>query len=177
MTAECTRDAQFPHLPPSKAVVLKHWTLVSDELISVDRNSGQYKATFKCNIVDGDGKVCGADRSILHYRGKVVSTTNLIRHVADMTHKCASHHSNPQDWEANAELEAFLSYPFEIKDTIEHKKECTGAQSLMFLYDLKDNYCNKDARLEVKLLPQSLKLKHRERSVEQREASSRISFV
>jgi hypothetical protein len=31
--------------------------------------------------VDGNGKVCEADRSILHYRGKAVSTTNLIRHV------------------------------------------------------------------------------------------------
>ena len=84
-------DARFPHLPPSKAVVLKHWTLVSDDLITPGSNSGQYKDTFKCNIVDGDGKVCGADRSILHYRGKAVSTTNLIRHVADMAHKCASH--------------------------------------------------------------------------------------
>ena len=37
------------------------------------------------------------------------------------------------------------------KDTIEHNKKCTGAQNLMFLYDLKDNYCNKDARLEVDL--------------------------
>jgi hypothetical protein len=63
-------DARFPHLPPIKDVVLKHWTLVSDDLITTDRNSGQYKATFKCNIVDGDGKVCGADRNILHYRGK-----------------------------------------------------------------------------------------------------------
>ena len=26
---------------------------------------------------------------------------------------------NPQDWEANSEFEAFLSYPFEIKDTID----------------------------------------------------------
>jgi hypothetical protein len=66
-------DARFPHLPPSKDVVLKHWTLVSDDLITAGRNSGQYKATFKCNIVDGHGKVCGADRSILHYRGKAVS--------------------------------------------------------------------------------------------------------
>jgi hypothetical protein len=52
-------DAQFPHLPPRKAVVLKHWTLVSDDRITAGRNSGQYKATFKCNIVDGDGKACG----------------------------------------------------------------------------------------------------------------------
>jgi hypothetical protein len=74
-------DAWFPHLPPNKAVVLKHWTLASDDLITAGRNSGQYIATFKCNIVDGDDKVCGVDRSILHYRDKVVSTTNLIRHV------------------------------------------------------------------------------------------------
>ena len=44
---------------------------------------------------------------------------------------------NPRDWETNAELESFRSSPFEIKDTIEHKKECIGAQNLMFLYDLK----------------------------------------
>ena len=40
-----------------------------------------------------------------------------------------------------------------------------------------DNYCNKDARLEVKLLPQSLKLKHRERSVEQREPEKLEDFI
>jgi hypothetical protein len=74
-------DARFPHLPPSKDVVLKHWTLVSDDLITVGRNSGHYKDTFKNNIVDGDDMVCGDDRIILNYRGKVVSTTNLIRHV------------------------------------------------------------------------------------------------
>ena len=47
----------------------------------------------------------------------------------------------------------------------------------MFLYDLKDNYCNKDVRLEVKLLPQSLKLKHHERSVEQREPGKIEDFI
>jgi hypothetical protein len=72
-----------------------------------------------------------------------------------------------RDWESNVELEAFLAYPFDIKDTIEHRKQCTGAQNLMFLYDLKENYCHKDARLEVKSLPKSLKLEHRERSVQQ----------
>jgi hypothetical protein len=74
-------DARFPHLSPSKSVILKHWTLVSDDLITADRNSGQYKVTFKCNIVDGDDKVSGTDQIILNYRGKTVSTTNLIRHV------------------------------------------------------------------------------------------------
>ena len=47
----------------------------------------------------------------------------------------------------------------------------------MFLYNLKDNYCNKDARLEVKLLTQSLKLKHHERSVEQREPGNLDDFI
>ena len=47
----------------------------------------------------------------------------------------------------------------------------------MFLYDLKDIYCNKDARLEVKLLPQSLKLKHHERSVEQRKPGNLEDFI
>ena len=63
----------------------------TDDLITSVRNSGQYEDTFKCNIVDGDGKVCGTDRSLLHYRGKVVSTTNLIKHVSKMDHKCGSH--------------------------------------------------------------------------------------
>ena len=47
----------------------------------------------------------------------------------------------------------------------------------MYLYDLKDNYCNKDASLEVKLLPQSLKLNHRVRSVEQREPGKLEDFI
>ena len=52
-------DARFPHLPPSKAVVLKHWTLVSDDLITSGSNSGQYKGTFKCNIMDGEARSAG----------------------------------------------------------------------------------------------------------------------
>ncbi len=81
MTSESSSghtQSKFPHLPPSKVVVFNHWTLVSDDLVSAVRNSGQYKATFKCNIVDGGGKACGTDRTLLHYRGKSVSTTNLI---------------------------------------------------------------------------------------------------
>ena len=46
-------DTQFPHLPPNKDVVLKHWTLVSADLITAVRNAGQNKSTFKRNIVDG----------------------------------------------------------------------------------------------------------------------------
>jgi hypothetical protein len=37
------------------------------------------------------------------------------------------------------------------------------------MYDLKENHCHEDARLEVKHLPKSLKLKDRERLVEQME--------
>ena len=50
--------SKFPHLPPSKAVVFNYWTLVSDDLIAHGRNSGQYTATFKCNI-EVAGKVWG----------------------------------------------------------------------------------------------------------------------
>jgi hypothetical protein len=32
---------------PIPSVVFKYWTLVSDDLIPHDRNSGQYTATFK----------------------------------------------------------------------------------------------------------------------------------
>ena len=73
----------------------------------------------------------------------------------------------PDDWEANQELEDFLSlYPYDIKETIEHKGHCTGAQALMLLADLKDNFCHSQATLEVKALPDSLKVVHRERKVE-----------
>ena len=68
-------QSKFPHLPPSKTVVFKYWTLVSDDLIPHVRNSGQYTATFKCNI-EVAGKVCGAERSLIHCKDKTVSTTN-----------------------------------------------------------------------------------------------------
>jgi hypothetical protein len=50
----------------------------------------------------------------------------------------------------NVDLEVFLSYPFDMTNTIEHKKNCMGAQNLIFLYDLNENYCQKDARLGVR---------------------------
>ena len=82
-----------------------------------------------------------------------------------------------RDWETNVELKVFLAYPFDIKGTIEHRKESTGAQNLMFLYDLKENYCHKDARLEVKPLPKSLKLEHRQRSAQQMEPGNLEHFI
>ena len=57
-----------------------------------------------------------------------------------------------------------------MKETIEHKGYCTGAQGLMLLYDLKHNYCDVDARLQIKALPATLKLADRERSIELRDA-------
>jgi hypothetical protein len=47
----------------------------------------------------------------------------------------------------------------------------------MFLYDLKENYCQKDTRFEVKYLPESLKFKDRERSVEEMEAGELEDFI
>jgi len=65
-------QSKFPHLPPSKAVVFKYWTLVSDDLIPHGRNSGQYTATFKCNI-EVAGKVCGSERSLIHCSWRITS--------------------------------------------------------------------------------------------------------
>jgi hypothetical protein len=64
-------------------------TLFSNVLIrgTVVRNSGQYKTTFKLNIVDGDGKTCGSDQGSYTtecHRDKVVSTTNLIKPVCHL---------------------------------------------------------------------------------------------
>ena len=74
-------DSKFPHMPPRKAVVFNYYTLVSDDLISSGPNSGQYTATFKCNIKDETGKVCGTELKIVHCKGKVVTTTNLDSEV------------------------------------------------------------------------------------------------
>jgi hypothetical protein len=66
-------QSKFPHLSPGKAVVLKYWDLVSDDLIPHDRNSGQYTTTFKCNI-EVTGKVCGSEQNLIHCKDKDVST-------------------------------------------------------------------------------------------------------
>jgi hypothetical protein len=63
---------KFPHLTLTKVVFFKHWTLVSDDLIPHDRNSGQYTDTFKCNI-EVSVKVCGAERIFIHCKDKTVS--------------------------------------------------------------------------------------------------------
>ena len=33
-------------------------------------------------------------------------------------------------WDKHLELEGFLSYPFDLKETIEHTSYCTGAQGV-----------------------------------------------
>jgi hypothetical protein len=63
-------QSKFPHLAPSKVVVFKYWTLVSDDLIPHVRKSGQYTATFKCNI-EVAGKVCGPEQSLIHCKNYV----------------------------------------------------------------------------------------------------------
>ena len=50
---------------------------VSDDLITVGRNSGQFKSTFKYNIVDGDGKVCEPDSS-----GLATQQAEILRRIS-----------------------------------------------------------------------------------------------
>eukprot|EP00966_Prymnesium_polylepis_P063004 1462362-Prymnesium_polylepis.1 len=66
--------------------------------------------------------------------------------------------------DSNQDLEGFLSYRYDIKETIEHKGFCTGAQSLMLLYDIKETFCNPSTMLETKELPTSLKMADRSRA-------------
>ena len=57
------------------------------------------------------------------------------------------------EWEQSQEVEGFLAYPFQIKETIELRPYCTGAQGLALMYDLKQNFCNPNRYLEVRHLP------------------------
>jgi hypothetical protein len=82
-------DSNFPHMSPRKVVVFNYYTLVSDDLISSVPNSGQYTDTFKYNIKDETGKVCGTERKIVHWKGKSVSTSNLIQDIEKTSKRCA----------------------------------------------------------------------------------------
>lgn len=84
---------------------------------------------------------------------------------------------NDDQWDKNLELEGFLAYPFDIKETIEHKSYCTGAQSMMLLYDLKKNFCDPWATLKVKEFPKSLSVPDRERPEETRDAEDLSEMV
>ncbi|KAK3251539.1 hypothetical protein CYMTET_39128 [Cymbomonas tetramitiformis] len=67
-------------------------------------------------------------------------------------------------WDQSQEIEAFLAYPYDIKETIEHAGICTGSQALTLLHDLKEKCCRAEAKLEVKEIPSSLSLAQRERA-------------
>ena len=56
------------------------------------RNSGQNTATFKCNIEDVAGKVCGAERNLLHCKGKAVSTLRILFHLHFFVFKQTASH-------------------------------------------------------------------------------------
>ncbi len=59
-------------------------TAISDDPIPCARNTGrlEYRATFRCNFRDGDGKSCGHIASGIHYRGQCCRhTAHLRTHV------------------------------------------------------------------------------------------------
>jgi hypothetical protein len=68
------------------------------------RNSGQNTATFKCNIEDVAGKVCGAERNLLHCKGKAVSTLRILFHLHFFVFKQTASHLA-----AEANVEQFFS--------------------------------------------------------------------
>ncbi|KAK3243146.1 hypothetical protein CYMTET_47179 [Cymbomonas tetramitiformis] len=80
-------------------------------------------------------------------------------------------------WDQSQEIEAFLAYPYDIKETIEHAGICTGSQALILLHDLKEKCCRAEAKLEVKEIPSSLSLAQRERAVLLREGEDLHSMT
>ena len=51
---------------------------------------------------------------------------------------------------------------FDIKETIEKRSYCTGAQAIQLLYDIKENFCDPDAGLIVRDFPSTLSIQDRE---------------
>ena len=80
------------------------------------------------------------------------------------------------DWNDSLEMEAFTSYAYDIKETIEHRA-CTVAQAMMLLHDLGTNFCDENASLSVKDFPATLRLEDRVRTVEVREAKDLTAMV
>ncbi|KAK3281373.1 hypothetical protein CYMTET_10832 [Cymbomonas tetramitiformis] len=81
------------------------------------------------------------------------------------------------DWDKSQEVEGLLSYPFDIKETIESSGICTGSHAMILLHDLKEAFCDNRANLEVGALPATLKLEDRERSRVIRKATDLSSMV
>ena len=77
-----------------------------------------------------------------------------------------------EDWDLSTQLEAFLEYPYETKEAIEHKGYCTGAQATILLHDVMSTHCDVKQPLRVKPLPSSLKVSDRERPPVRAEAST-----
>ena len=77
------------------------------------------------------------------------------------------------DWEESQELEAFLEYPYKVKEIVEKGNgACTGAQSLQLMFDLKENFCDGDAGLSVKVFPATLSMADCTRAVEHKSADA-----
>jgi len=72
-------------------------------------------------------------------------------------------------WDKSLELEAFLDHPFQIKESIEHKGYCTGAQGIYLMNDMVKG-CAPGKSLKVKLFPKDPKVESRKRGTEVREA-------
>ena len=80
-----------PHLRLSSAPVFSNYKVLSDKLVTEGPKSGQYYATFECNIHLPDSCLCGARRSLYHKDGGAVQSTNLITHLKDLAPKCPNH--------------------------------------------------------------------------------------
>ena len=79
-------------------------------------------------------------------------------------------------WDANLELESFLTKPSEIKEVVEKKKTLTGAQSFQMHYNL-SQACKPSKPLSIKLFPESICLKDRVRKTMVIQSSDLLPLV
>jgi hypothetical protein len=85
---------EFPNLSISAAPVFSFYKVLSDELVTMGRNSGMYNATFACIVPTASGGTCGALRTIPHVQFQCVASSNLVKHISqaaksDDKHVCA----------------------------------------------------------------------------------------
>ena len=69
------------------------------------------------------------------------------------------------------------SYPFQIKETIEKRPYCTGAQGMALLYDLKQNFCDPERYQEVKAFPATLSMADRARESQKVESDDLDAMI
>jgi hypothetical protein len=90
-----------------------------------------------------------------------ITVENKNSHVDSACRGMASKRASKQQQQLNVDQFKLL-VDDDIKETIEKRSYCTGAQAIQLLYDLKENFCDPDAGLIVRDFPSTLSIQDRE---------------